>query len=151
MRNAYSFPFTTGAPPDTMAPSVTGTSPPDRQREIDPKTSQISITFNEEMDKAMTLAAIDISPGSVRGSSWSPDGRTLTLTVDLDAGTRYTVTVSRSASDLAGNGLVEGYSFFFVTKGDQAQASSPGPASVASLAAIALAAVLVLRHRTRRT
>jgi hypothetical protein len=68
------------------------------------------------MDRSSTEVATTMIPGSITGRSWGNDNRTLILTVTLEEGKTYKVTVSKQAMDKAGNSLSSNYSFIFSTK-----------------------------------
>ena len=118
----YSFSFTTESIPDTTPPTVTSTVPKDGASNI-PISTDIKVTFSEAMDKASAKDAFSIDPDVAGSFSW--DNNTLIFNPDsnLSYKTTYTVTISDSATDLAGNqldgdndGTAGGnYSFSFTT------------------------------------
>jgi len=104
---ATTFSFTTQAAPDTTPPTIASSSPANAATGAYPETN-ISVTFSEPMDQAVTQAAFQItSPAGQNGGvfSWSADG--LTLTYDVPAnianGTLVTWQMGSGARDLAGN------------------------------------------------
>ncbi|HHF53439.1 MAG TPA: DUF5123 domain-containing protein, partial [candidate division WOR-3 bacterium] len=97
---------------DTTPPTITASSPTGENVSID---TTISVTFSEAMNKTSAEGAFSISP-SVSGSfSW--DGNKMIFTPDsnLAYNTTYTVNISTSAEDLAGNNLESPYSWQFTT------------------------------------
>ena len=117
MANPHVFSFTTavGGGGDTWAPIVSSTNPTNGATNID-KTTIVSITFNESMDKTATNGAVSINPGSISSPVWSNGDKTVTFSTTLTNGTTYTVTVSTSARDIAGNPMASVYTFSFTTK-----------------------------------
>jgi ribosomal protein L37E len=111
----YFFSFTTGASPDTTPPTVISTDPTNGQNDVD-KNTKITITFSENMGAAATGNAVTISPGTITDKAWGNGTRTMSLTVALEDGKTYTVTVSTGAKDVAGNAMVSSYTFTFTTK-----------------------------------
>lgn len=112
MQSAFSFSFTTkgtGTPP-----TVVSTNPTDKQKDVD-KGTKVTIIFSEAMSKTATAGSVSISPGTITDRSWSNDS-VLVLTVSLDSGTTYNVTVGVGAKDLAGNSMLSGYIFSFTTE-----------------------------------
>lgn len=108
--------FTTGAAPDTTRPRVVLTVPPTNS--TGPAAgvaanSTISALFTEDMAPAtinaasftVTCAAPCVSPAG--GVSYSVGNRTalFTPTAALASGTTYTVVITTTATDLAGNAL----------------------------------------------
>jgi len=111
----YVWTFTTGAGPDTTAPTVTLTNPADLGTGV-ALNSTVNATFSEEMDPL----TISIATFTVQKSG-PPLGSNLVGTVaydlltdiakftpkdPLDPSTEYTATVTSGAKDLAGNALV---------------------------------------------
>ncbi|WP_257453532.1 Ig-like domain-containing protein [Archangium lipolyticum] len=112
----FSFKFTTSNAPDLTRPQLTGYSPSHTQTGLSRSTS-ISVSFSEPMDKANTQAAFAIaSPSGVAGDfTWSADGRTMTFTPasGLAYGTDINWSLDASARDLAGNTLGTGINASF--------------------------------------
>lgn len=96
--------FTTEAPRDTTAPSLTSSTPSSGQANVATST-RLSFTFSEAMSEASL--SVDLSPALDLGTpTFSNQGRTATFSTpvsDLTAARTYTVTVE--ADDLAGNAL----------------------------------------------
>ena len=114
LESPYSFSFTTGTSADNTHPSISSTNPTNGQKNVDPG-GKVTITFSEPMDHTATESAVSISPGSITGKSWSDD-KTLVLSVQLEGGRSYNVTVSMGAKDLAGNAMASPNAFSFTTK-----------------------------------
>lgn len=102
---------------DITAPTVSSTSPTDGATGVSVSTN-IVITFSEEMDQASVESALAVSPSFTYTSSWNAAGDQLTLTPDsnLDSTTTYTVDVSTDAQDIVGNNMESLYSFSFTTE-----------------------------------
>ena len=111
----YSFSFKTKIIPDTTPPTVMSTDPTNNQNDVD-KNTKITITFSEAMDTAATGNAISISPGTITDKMWRNGDTTLVLSVALEDGKTYAVTISTGAKDTAGNAMVSSYAFTFTTK-----------------------------------
>lgn len=126
MENPYVFSFTTaaGSGGDKWPPVVSSTNPTDGATNVD-KSTTVSITFNESMDKTATNGAVSISPGSMSSPIWSNGDRTVTFSTTLADGTTYTVTVSISAKDIAGNSMASTYTFSFTTKSGSGDTTPP--------------------------
>ena len=105
--------FTTGAAPDTAAPTVTITNPADLAIGV-AINSAVNATFNEAMDPLTMITANftvkeTASGNNVSGTvSYDVQNNIATFAplVNLTADTDYTVTVTNGAKDLAGNALV---------------------------------------------
>jgi methionine-rich copper-binding protein CopC len=115
LANQHTFSFTTAAGGDTTPPTVKSTDPTTDAKDVD-KAKKIAITFSEAMDKTVTAAAVSISPGSITTRAWDSTSKVLTLSVTMTDGTKYTVTISTSAKDQAGNKMAADYVFSFTTK-----------------------------------
>jgi len=94
---------------DETPPTVVETNPADNAVDVD-ETSDIVITFSEEMDKTSVEGAISTSP-ALSNPVYAWDGETkLTISADdLTSQTLYTLTVGTGAKDLSGNGLAAAY------------------------------------------
>lgn len=81
--------------------------------------STVTVTYTQPMNTVATEAAFSVSPNVNGDHDWSDDATEQTFTPDgpLTPGTTYTVTVSTSAADAAGNVLPEPYTFTFHTGG----------------------------------
>jgi len=118
----YVWSFTTGAAPDTIAPTVTFTSPADGSTAI-ALNRKANAAFSEAMDPlTMTTATFKLTgPGvtSVTGTvSYIGTTATFTPTSNLTANTTYTATITTGAKDLAGNALATDYVWSFTTVAD---------------------------------
>jgi len=117
----YTWSFTTGAAPDTTAPTVTFTDPANTATGV-AINRKISATFSEGMDPLTVTTANFTVTG--------PDGTPVTGTVILGAttyiatftptsnlayNTTYTATITTGAKDLAGNALAANYTWSFTT------------------------------------
>jgi hypothetical protein len=90
---------------DGTPPRVLQTSPASGSLNV-PLTTLLSITFDNTMDEASTLAAV--SSSAPLGCTWEFNEEKDTLTCspsNLANNTSYTVTVSTSAKDISGNNL----------------------------------------------
>jgi hypothetical protein len=149
----YTFAFTTGDPPDLVAPTVLDTYPPDRQREIPATLEELTVTFSEPMDRAATESATSMDGGKVTGMTWRVDDTVLVLNVELEEGRRHTVTVDTGARDRSGNPLTEEQVFYFVTReplrSETDDALGGGMAPLLLLSLLMVALPMTLRGRRR--
>jgi MYXO-CTERM domain-containing protein len=145
----YTFRFTTGDPPDLTVPSVLGSYPPDRQREVSPYLEEVTITFSEPMDTGSVESALQVDHGTVTSKTWRVDDTVLALAIDMSDGQRVTVTVGTGATDRAGNQIPGEYTFYFVTKEFEEQTNdSPGMgSSMLLLTMLGAGALAGLRRR----
>lgn len=110
------FKFTTEAPPDTTAPTVTSTSP-DLGATGVPTQTAIEFNFSEPMNTASTQAAFTSTPAIACNFTWNA-ARTLMVCshgTPLNAGASYTVTLGNGAVDDAGLSIATPYVLTFVT------------------------------------
>ncbi len=117
--NAFSWTFTTAASSDSTPPTVISTNPADGASNV-PTNSKITATFSEAMDPSTIdqSALIVVSGPMVVGSvTYADAARTATLIPNqlLMANSTYTVNVTTSAEDLAGNALAATHSWTFTT------------------------------------
>jgi hypothetical protein len=148
IKESYTFVFTTK---DMTPPSVVSTNPANGTSDWD-LSSKISITFSEPMDQNATTNAVSIFPDSIINWEWNSNGTTLVLTASLQERTTYTVIVSTTAEDLAGNHLSPAYTFSFTTK-SSASPSIGGldtPSFVLLLILIIMVIILLLFFLTKR-
>ncbi|MCK4758091.1 MAG: Ig-like domain-containing protein, partial [Thermoplasmata archaeon] len=116
--------------PDIIPPQVVTNDPLDGATAVSVSTN-IVVTFTEEMDQANTEGAFSIVPAAAGTFSWNAGGDVLTFnpSSDLLGGETYTITILTAATDLAGNtldgdkdGVMEGdnkdkWVFSFTTEG----------------------------------
>lgn len=117
----FSFSFTTGTKPDTLAPSVRAVAPADGTGGVDIGTA-VTVTFSEPMNTGTAETAFTLTntvtgnvvPGSY---SWSGTNAVLTFLPDdaLAYNTSYRVDVADTAQDTAFNGLSAAYASGFTT------------------------------------
>ncbi|AMV73759.1 repeat-containing protein [Desulfuromonas sp. DDH964] len=110
--------FTTGAAPDTLAPTVTLTAPLNGASGL-AIGNNITATFSEAMDPlSITNLTFTLSDGvnPVAGAvTYSGVLAVFNPLVDLAASTTYTATVTTAATDLAGNPLASNHVWSFTT------------------------------------
>ncbi len=113
----YDWSFTTGAGPNSTAPTITLTNPADLATSVTLNTA-INATFSEAMNPTTMLApgtfTVAVSgvggvavPGNVTYDVNS-DIATFTPLANLAPTTNYTATISNAATDVGGNSLVAG-------------------------------------------
>jgi hypothetical protein len=102
--------FTTAAAPDLTAPTVMSTDPLSSAINVT-RNKAITITFSEAMDAStITTSSFTVKQGStaVAGTVFYADKvATFTPTIIFDAALLYTVLVTSSVKDAAGNALAE--------------------------------------------
>jgi len=91
-------------PTDTTPPTIISVSPSGGATGV-PVTTTISVTFSEAMNTASAEAAFSITPSVAGTFSWVENTMTFTPITNLAHSTTYTVTISATATDMAGNGL----------------------------------------------
>jgi type IV pilus assembly protein PilY1 len=117
MASDFDSSFTTAVEPDWTPPNVGSVSPADSDTDI-PITTNISVTFSEQMDTGSVQSAFSLSDGSneVSGTfSWSGDTMTFNPSNDLGYSTLYYVTVDTGAMDTAGNNMASDFNSSFTT------------------------------------
>lgn len=125
--------FTTGPPPDTMPPAVTGTTPLDGASGVDVDAT-IRATFSEEvLGTSVNASTFTLAGGS--GAVFATvtlSGTTASLRpgAPLEYETAYTATVSSAVEDLAGNHMAGDFVWTFTTQ----QAPDTTPPSVVGVA-----------------
>ena len=120
--------FTTTAPPDTSAPTVTAVSPADGTSSV-PVTTTATATFSEAVQPSSIVFTVKSAAGVAVAGAVTYDSAsrraTFTPTAALANQTTYTATVS-AAKDLAGNSLAAPKSWSFTTaRADQVAGSLP--------------------------
>jgi len=143
LESSNSFSFTTGSTVDTTPPTVLSTSPTNDAIDVE-STAQITITFSESMDTATTANAVSISPGLITTRTWDGSGNALTLTVVLEEGTTYTVTVSDIARDFAGNNVISSHSFSFTTESGDDQSNGGSGSSINQILLIIIPIIVII-------
>ena len=108
---------------DLERPSVTSSEPAYVEggaENISTALDRIVIRFSEPMDTMKTERAFSLSPDVPGYFEWTDNDATMIyhLTSEMEYGTLYTVTVSTSAEDNAGNSLVQAYRMVFLTGSD---------------------------------
>jgi hypothetical protein len=115
--------FTTAAPADNTAPTVTGVNPSNGTNNVNVATD-VLITFSEAMDQA-TINNTNITVKNTATNSlvsgvvtYNPATFVATFNPDvsLAQGTGYTVTVSTAVKDVAGNALAAQFTSTFTTQ-----------------------------------
>ena len=111
-----------GGPSDSVAPTVTETSPADAASNIE-RSTDLVIRFSEPM--APDVGVVSIEPGGARrpaggaGSSWDMAGNTLTMGFEVPLPSGEVTIRLTDFTDRAGNPLAD-YSFAFTTMDDVA-------------------------------
>src|SRR5450759_384494 len=140
--NGSTMHFVLKALPDTTAPTVLSTNPPNLSTAV-PVYSIVTATFSEAIDPS-TLTSTSFTlldgttpvPGTV---TYSGGTATFTPSVSLATTTVYRATITTGVKDLAGNALSSNYSWQFQTSGPDVTpptVMSTSPASYASVVAI---------------
>ena len=116
MVNDYIWSWTTGANPDTIAPTVISVSPVELATNV-PVTTSVSAMFSEAMDP-LTMNSANVSVAGVNGLvSYDAASKTVTYkpTTALAENTTYTATVSTGVKDIAGNAMASNKVWTFTT------------------------------------
>ena len=119
MVNDYIWSWTTGANPDTIAPTVISVSPVELATNV-PVTTSVSAMFSEAMDP-LTMNSANVSVAGVNGLvSYDAASKTVTYkpTTALAENTTYTATVSTGVKDIAGNAMASNKVWTFTTAKD---------------------------------
>lgn len=110
-----------GATDDTTGPTVVATQPPDGAEDV-PLDTAVSVTFSEHMNAAtldtstFTVVPQDGSNTPIGGTvSYVGSTATFTPASDLARSTLYVATISREATDEAGNGIADDHDWMFTT------------------------------------
>jgi hypothetical protein len=114
MAAAKTWAFTTGATSDTSPPYVVSTDPQKGATDINPSKS-VTITFNESMDSGTTVAAFSINPAATGTPTLAGSVMTFQASGGLAENTKYTITIAKTAADLAGNAMTADHVFDFTT------------------------------------
>ena len=119
MENDYSFSLTTESAAPQEAPQVVQTYPKDGEADV-PTSVIIKISFNVPMDEASVKGAfqmMDEFGTPVPGQLFWNSSQDLGFTPDqlLSLGTKYTVTIFKSAKSQEGVPMENDYSFSFIT------------------------------------
>ncbi len=109
--------FNTAGTSDRTPPYLVSASPPAGSN-VAPG-GQVRLTWSEPMDRDSVETAVWVSPMAVPSFSWS--GQVLTITLDgTEIDRVYTINVDRTASDLAGNQVLEPYALRYLAAPDPA-------------------------------
>jgi hypothetical protein len=120
MANNFVWSFTTGATPDTTAPTVISTNPANAATGV-PVSQKITATFSEAMDSStITTTTFTLAQGTtpISGAvTYAAAGTTATFTPssNLAANATYTATITTGVRDLAGNALASNFVWSFTT------------------------------------
>jgi parallel beta-helix repeat protein len=130
---------------DTSEPEVLLTIPDDQAEDV-PVLEGIAIMFSEEMDKKSVESALSIDPHVDYTTEWLFDNRTLFLNFSepLEPETRYSVSISSKAEDMAGRGLDGKYEFEFLTGKELGVDGDEFPMLIVILGAIIAIVVVVI-------
>ncbi len=118
LANAKVWSFTTGAAPDTTAPTVSSTDPANGDTGV-VLNQQVAATFSEPMDPlTITTATFTLMQGTTPVSGtviYSGVTATFTPASSLTEETEYTATIATGAKDIAGNALASAKVWSFTT------------------------------------
>ena len=99
---------------DNTAAAVQSTSPSSNETNVFVNRT-INITFSEAMNKTSAQEALTIVPAVAGAFSWSGNTLKFTPTSPLTREITYTITINTTAKDLAGNALLQAYTWSFTT------------------------------------
>ena len=114
LASPVSFSFTTMPPIDIYPPYVVSTIPPEGATNISNST-KIDIKWNESMNQTSAENAFSPSPAITCAWSWSGTNQTCIPGSYLQANTQYTITIAKTAKDLAGNAMKNVFTLNFTT------------------------------------
>ncbi|HEY5910659.1 MAG TPA: Ig-like domain-containing protein, partial [Verrucomicrobiae bacterium] len=118
LANQFVWSFTTGATPDTTAPTVTLTVPANAATDV-PINQNISATFSEAMDPlTISTATFTLNQGAsplIGTVTYVGTTATFAPSSILAANTVYGATITTAAKDLAGNQLASDLAWSFTT------------------------------------
>ncbi len=118
LQNDYTWSFTTGTGVDATAPTIISTDP-ERNATNVTYTKKILVLFSEAMDPlTINTATFNIRNGNtlIAGTvSYSGNTAIFSPSVNLNAETVYTGTVTTGAKDLGGNAIATNYTWNFTT------------------------------------
>lgn len=129
----YVWTFTTGPPPDVIAPTVISTDPMDAATGV-LISKQITATFSEVMDPLTintTTYVLKQGINAVAGAvNYTGTTATFAPSASLAFNTTYTATITTGSKDLAGNALVNDYTWSFTTESSVVPPSFLGTAAL---------------------
>ena len=118
MESAYVLSFTT-IEQDLTPPTIISISPANNATDV-LVTSDVVIVFSEAMNRASVEGAVTITPALTnKAFRWIADSIVSVKGNKLEVSTQYTVAIATTASDLAGNTLVEAKEISFTTGASQ--------------------------------
>jgi hypothetical protein len=119
--NNYTWNFTTGAAPDIISPTVISTDPTNFATGV-ALNKTVAANFNKVMDATTITSATFMLVNTTLGGtavvgtvSYSGTTAMLNPIVNLLPNTTYTATITMGAKDLAGNSIVNNYTWSFTT------------------------------------
>ena len=114
----YVWSFTTGAAPDIISPTVISTDPLNAATGVSPD-KKIAATFSEVMDPLTINTTTFVLKQGITAITGivTYTGMTATFSplANLTSGTTYTATVTTGSKDIAGNAMVNNYTWSFTT------------------------------------
>jgi hypothetical protein len=118
LQNDYTWSFTTGTGLDATAPTIL-TTDPERNATNVSFNKKVSIVFSEAMDPlSINTATVHLRNGNIliTGTvSYNGNNAIFSPTVNLNAETIYTATVTTGVRDLGGNAMAANYTWNFTT------------------------------------
>lgn len=111
--------FTTG---DFTYPYILTTTPENEESDV-LVTTIVAITFSEDMNHKSVEEGLACD--FTYTAAWNGNTLVLTPTSELEKSTLYTITVPTGAKDLAGNQILEAYSFGFTTESSPSSNKAP--------------------------
>ncbi|MEE9150574.1 MAG: Ig-like domain-containing protein, partial [Thermoplasmata archaeon] len=137
----FQFSFTTKK--DPYPPYIVDVEPTGVDVPID---SVIRVRFNEAMNLSTFYSAFKIEPYVAGTLSWENDTLVFRPNGKLAKNTGYNITILRGAGDLAGNSMIEDYTWYFETESSKPSSATPFPWAVLIfwLFIVIIAVILVL-------
>jgi len=143
------YPLTTPQFRDISPPYLVNTTPKQNESSV-PVETKITIQWNENMNSSSAEAAFSSVPSINCTWSWDGPNQTCTPSTKLQPDTRYTITISTSAKDLAGNAMKESYEFSFTTANEITSNSYQISAIIILLACVIVITLLFIPFKRKK-
>jgi hypothetical protein len=134
----FNWNFTTG---DFTAPQIIGHSP---TGDNVPVTTNISITFNELMNKTSVIESFNIENNVDGEFYWVDNTLFFQPNEDLEYNTKYTITITTGAEDASGNFIHDQYSWNFTTEKKETENGSEKELDMITFYSILILIVIII-------
>lgn len=96
--------------------SIDGITPSNGAKDIDPKTANIVISFNQEVDKSSAESKITISPDPQAAKIWDGNRLIFLTAQKLSYNTKYSIKINSGVKSLYGLDSTDTFNYTFTTK-----------------------------------